>query len=80
MTDTTKPDWLVPAGLLSLSAVPAVAGAVRVIELGGGTDIDRLHGRRVVDQRFRGGMVDPACRRNSGRLTANCAIAGAGKS
>jgi len=32
MTGTTKAEWLAPAGLLTLCAVPALAG-VRVIQL-----------------------------------------------
>jgi len=31
--------WLVPAGLLLLSAVPIIAGAVRIAELGGGATV-----------------------------------------
>jgi uncharacterized membrane protein YozB (DUF420 family) len=41
---TTKPstarsDWLVPGGLMLLTAVPAIAGALRVAELTGGAQI-----------------------------------------
>ncbi|WP_433443928.1 DUF2306 domain-containing protein [Nonomuraea sp. CA-141351] len=38
MTDT-KRGWLIPAGLLALSFVPVLAGAIRVSELTGGADI-----------------------------------------
>jgi uncharacterized membrane protein len=36
---TTKAEWLVPIGLIMLSLVPVVAGAVRVAELSGGADV-----------------------------------------
>jgi hypothetical protein len=39
MNSTAKSDWLVPAGLLALSFVPAVAGTVRLTQLGGGAEI-----------------------------------------
>lgn len=33
---TTRSSWLIPAGLITLSAVPMIAGAVRLTELTGG--------------------------------------------
>lgn len=36
---TKKPDWLVPAGLLLLSAVPVAAGSARVAELSSGAQV-----------------------------------------
>src|SRR5687768_2157785 len=36
---STKADWLVPAALIMLSAVPMVAGAARLTELTGGAEI-----------------------------------------
>jgi uncharacterized membrane protein len=36
---SAKSDWLVPAGLLALSLVPAVAGTVRLAQLAGGAAI-----------------------------------------
>jgi uncharacterized membrane protein len=36
---TKKPDWLVPAGLLALSAVPVAAGSARVAELSSGAAV-----------------------------------------
>ncbi|MFI6738565.1 DUF2306 domain-containing protein [Nonomuraea sp. NPDC050451] len=39
MTPTTKAGRLIPAGLLALSAVPVIAGAVRVAELTGGAAV-----------------------------------------
>lgn len=35
----TTADWLIPLGLLLLSAVPAIGGSVRLFELGGGAEI-----------------------------------------
>lgn len=35
----TKSDWLAPAGLIALSAVPSIAGTVRLVELASGADI-----------------------------------------
>jgi uncharacterized membrane protein len=34
-----KSDWLIPAALIVLSMVPALAGTARVVQLGGGADI-----------------------------------------
>ena len=39
MTKTTRSDWLIPAGLIALSLVPAVAGIVRMAELAHGAEI-----------------------------------------
>ncbi len=43
---TKRSDWLVPAGLIALSLVPAIAGTARLAQLGGGTvttDNARFH-------------------------------------
>jgi hypothetical protein len=45
MNRTTKTDWLVPAGLLFLCAVPAVAGAIRLIQLSTGAEITAENAR-----------------------------------
>jgi uncharacterized membrane protein len=37
--NSTKSDWLVPAALIALSIVPAVAGTVRLAELAGGGNV-----------------------------------------
>ena len=39
MTSSTRADWLVPAALIALSAVPVAAGAVRLVGLAGGAEI-----------------------------------------
>ncbi len=39
MSSPTRRQWLVPAGLLLLSAVPVLAGAARVGELAGGAEV-----------------------------------------
>lgn len=39
MLPTKRPEWLVPAGLLLLSAVPVAAGSARVAELAGGARV-----------------------------------------
>jgi uncharacterized membrane protein len=36
---STKSDWLIPAALIALSLVPAVAGTARLAQLAGGADI-----------------------------------------
>ena len=36
---STKSDWLIPAGLIALSMVPAIAGSVRLAQLTGGAEI-----------------------------------------
>ena len=36
---TKKTEWLIPAGLIILSLIPMIAGAARIVELGGGADI-----------------------------------------
>ena len=38
MKPTTKSDWLIPAALIALSLVPAIAGTVRLTQLGGGAE------------------------------------------
>jgi uncharacterized membrane protein len=37
--NSTKKDWLIPAGLIALSLVPAVAGTARLTQLAGGAEI-----------------------------------------
>ena len=39
MTYSAKSDWLIPAGLIALSLVAVAAGAFRLAELGGGSEI-----------------------------------------
>ena len=39
MTSSAKREWLVPVGLIMLSAVPVIAGAARVAELTGGATV-----------------------------------------
>jgi uncharacterized membrane protein len=39
MTRSTRSDWLVPAALIALSVVPAVAGIVRLTQLAGGAAV-----------------------------------------
>jgi uncharacterized membrane protein len=39
MMKTTRSDWLIPAGLIALSLVPAIAGTVRLTQLAGGAEI-----------------------------------------
>ena len=39
MTSSTKANWLVPSTLIALSAVPVVAGTIRVVGLAGGAEI-----------------------------------------
>lgn len=39
LLSTKRPEWLVPAGLLLLSAVPVAAGSARVAELAGGARV-----------------------------------------
>ncbi|NES28185.1 DUF2306 domain-containing protein [Micromonospora terminaliae] len=39
MTSSAKREWLVPAGLILLSAVPVIAGAARTAELAGGAAV-----------------------------------------
>jgi uncharacterized membrane protein len=39
MAPTAKANWLIPAGLIALSIIPAVAGSSRLIELGSGAAI-----------------------------------------
>jgi uncharacterized membrane protein len=37
--NTTKSDWLIPAGLIALSLVPAIAGSMRITQLASGAEI-----------------------------------------
>lgn len=39
MTSSNRADWLIPAGLVTLSAIPTVAGILRVVQLAVGTEI-----------------------------------------
>jgi uncharacterized membrane protein YozB (DUF420 family) len=39
MTSSDTADWLVPAGLVTLSAIPTVAGVFRVLQLAGGVEV-----------------------------------------
>ena len=39
MTSSDRADWLIPAGLVALSAVPTVAGIFRVVQLAVGAEI-----------------------------------------
>jgi reactive intermediate/imine deaminase len=39
MVSRASVDWLIPAGLVALSFIPAVAGTLRLIQLGGGAEI-----------------------------------------
>jgi hypothetical protein len=48
-TSATKADWLVPAGLIVLSAVPFIAGIVRVAGLGGGAEVTPDNARFFAD-------------------------------
>jgi hypothetical protein len=41
----TKSDWLIPAGLIALSLVPAVAGVIRLAQLAGGAAVTPDNGR-----------------------------------
>jgi uncharacterized membrane protein len=45
MTHATRRDWLIPAGLIALSLVPAVFGTVRLTQLAGGAVITRENAR-----------------------------------
>ncbi|MBT2305378.1 DUF2306 domain-containing protein [Variovorax paradoxus] len=45
MTTSAKADWLIPAGLIALSLVPAAAGTFRIIQLGGGAEITPANAR-----------------------------------
>ncbi len=39
MASSNKADWLIPTGLILLSAVPVIAGTARLVQLGGGAAI-----------------------------------------
>lgn len=45
MPRTSRSDWLIPAGLVALSVVPAVMGTVRLAELAGGAAITEANAR-----------------------------------
>jgi uncharacterized membrane protein len=45
LTRSSRSEWLVPAGLIALSVVPAVAGTVRLAELAGGAAISPANAR-----------------------------------
>ena len=42
---STRSDWLVPAGLIALSLVPALAGTVRMAQLAGGAEVTAENAR-----------------------------------
>ncbi|CAM3316517.1 DUF2306 domain-containing protein [Kibdelosporangium persicum] len=44
-TPRARPRWLAPAGLIALSAVPVIAGAARLTELGGGGPVTARNAR-----------------------------------
>lgn len=45
MTFSAKTDWLIPAGLIALSLIPAVAGTFRIVQLAGGAEITPSNAR-----------------------------------
>ncbi len=47
MATSTRPYWLIPAGLILLSIVPVIAGTARVVELAGGAEITDANARFV---------------------------------
>lgn len=47
--NSTKSDWLIPAGLVALSMVPALAGIVRLAELARGAEITAANARFVAE-------------------------------
>lgn len=42
---SSKSDWLIPAGLIALSLVPALAGSARLAELAGGGEVSPANAR-----------------------------------
>ncbi|WP_437780763.1 DUF2306 domain-containing protein [Sorangium sp. So ce1097] len=44
-TPSARRDWLVPASLMTLSAVPVAAGAYRLVELGAGAEVTQDNAR-----------------------------------
>jgi uncharacterized membrane protein len=42
---SSKSDWLIPAGLIALSLVPALAGSARLAELAGGGEVSAANAR-----------------------------------
>ncbi|MFZ1612550.1 MAG: DUF2306 domain-containing protein [Holophaga sp.] len=45
MTTSTKSEWLIPTGLITLSFIPVLAGTFRLIQLGGGAEITQENAR-----------------------------------
>ena len=45
MTRSARAEWLIPAGLIALSVVPAAFGTVRLVELAGGAEITAENAR-----------------------------------
>src|SRR3712207_4983156 len=45
MGHATRADWLVPAALIALSAIPAAAGVARLTEIAGGGEITAANAR-----------------------------------
>ena len=45
MNSSARAEWLVPAALIALSALPVGAGAVRLAELSGGAEITPANAR-----------------------------------
>jgi uncharacterized membrane protein len=45
VTSSRRADWLVPAGLILLSVVPAVAGAARLVSLAGNAEVSEANAR-----------------------------------
>ncbi len=48
MTSSDRADWLIPAGLVALSAIPTVAGIFRVLQLAAGAEITPENARFFV--------------------------------
>ena len=44
-TESSRPDWLIPAMLILLTLVPAIFGTMRLAELAGGAEITRANER-----------------------------------
>jgi uncharacterized membrane protein len=45
--EVSKPEWLIPVGLVALSFIPLVAGALRVVQLAVGTEITPENARFI---------------------------------
>lgn len=39
MTFSSKSEWFIPIGLLTLSIIPVLAGAIRLVQLAGGMEV-----------------------------------------